>query len=68
MIDAYFEAEDLRSLSLKEKLAHCVLSNGLAEKIKKQKDRKIQNQSGNQQNQNGERSKKRRRKVKKSYY
>merc|ERR1711990_486051 len=35
LIDAYFEAEDLRSLSLKEKLAHCVLSNGLAEKRRK---------------------------------
>ena len=41
LIDAYFEAEDLRSLSLKEKLAHCVLSNGLAEKIRKRKEAKV---------------------------
>ena len=35
LIDAYFEAEDLRNLTLAEKLEHCVLSLGLAKRLAK---------------------------------
>lgn len=59
LIDAYFEAEDLRNLSLKEKLAHCVLSNGLAEKIRKRKEAKSDRKS-----ENSSKPKKRRKRTK----
>merc|ERR1711917_130084 len=59
LIDAYFEAEDLRNLSLKEKLAHCVLSNGLAEKIRKRKEAKSDKKS-----ENSSKPKKRRKRAK----
>lgn len=36
LIDAYFEAEDLRSLSNEDRLEQCVLSNGLARRYKRQ--------------------------------
>ncbi|CAG5098249.1 Oidioi.mRNA.OKI2018_I69.XSR.g15498.t3.cds [Oikopleura dioica] len=37
LIDAYFEAEDLRGLSNEERLEQCVLSNGLARRFHNQK-------------------------------
>ena len=37
LIDAYFEAEDLRGLSNEERLEQCVLSNGLARRFQSQK-------------------------------
>ena len=61
LIDAYFEAEDLRNLSLKEKLAHCVLSNGLAEKIRKRKENKSDKKS---ENSSSSKPKKRRKRTK----
>jgi len=46
LIDAYFEAEDLRNLSLEEKLEQCVLSRGLAKRLKKKgKEEKQRNYS-----------------------
>ena len=74
MIDAYFEAEDLRSLSLKEKLSHCVLSNGLAEKIRKReeatknKDNGGNGRRGSNSSGGGGKRKRRRKAPKKSYY
>ena len=37
LIDAYFEAEDLRGLTNEDRLEQCVLSNGLARRFKNQK-------------------------------
>ena len=63
LIDAYFEAEDLRNLSLKEKLAHCVLSNGLAEKIRKRKENKSDKKSEKSSNSKPKKRRKRTKRI-----
>lgn len=39
LIDAYFEAEDLRGLTNEDRLEQCVLSNGLARRFQNQKSK-----------------------------